>query len=76
MLRRTWASIEEQARKIKSVGVVKRFLTSDADAKKLEGLVAEMSSSIHDDFLVNILHNIPLSPYSDPLSAGANSGNH
>lgn len=34
--------------------MIKRFLTSDADAKELEGLVAEISASIHDDFLVSI----------------------
>lgn len=38
----------------------KRLITSDADAKRLEGLVAEMSTSIHDDFLVSVPDHIDL----------------
>ena len=48
-LRRKWQQIGERAKKIKSHGKLKRFLTSDTDAKELQGLVDEMIMSIQVD---------------------------
>lgn len=49
---RSWAEIAERAARIKRRNVFKRFFFSDSDAKKLEGLVAEISTSIQERIVV------------------------
>lgn len=49
-----WQQIGERAKKIKNHGKLKRFLTSDTDAKELQGLVDEMIMSIQVDVLEGI----------------------
>ena len=49
----TWWGIAEEARNIKSRGRVKRFFTSNVDAKKLKGLVEKISVSIQERFMVS-----------------------
>lgn len=47
-----WSGLAEQAQYLKSPGVIKRFFTGDATAKKLEGLIRDINSSMQE-FLVS-----------------------
>ena len=61
VFRRKWQGIAERAEKIKGHGKFKRFLTSDADAKALQGLVDEMNRSIQVDMVSNS-NDVPSCP--------------
>lgn len=63
-LRRKWQGIAERAEKIKGHGKIKRLLTSDADAKALQGLVDEMNRSIQVD-MVSSPGDVPSGPATD-----------
>lgn len=47
----------KRTQEIKSRGPIARFFTSNADAKRLEGLIGEIRTSL-DDFLVSFREGI------------------
>lgn len=54
-MRRTWKDIGERAKKIRSRGKIARFIGSEKDAKALEGLIAEINTSIQDKIVVSVI---------------------
>ena len=61
---RTLSKAAEDAQGIKARGIIKRFFTSNSDAKKLEGLVEDVNRAIQD-FVVGAAATSPVFVVAD-----------